>query len=76
MKKPKWQREFTGIVNRNAAAIMCDCGGYAERVNCTEAELEQYNCHRKYECCARAFICVLCNQRWVGRAEAPEMDYD
>lgn len=58
---------------READAIKCPCGGYAERVDCTPEEIEQYNCHRKYECCSRAFICGLCGLRIVGTAEAPEV---
>lgn len=60
---------------RRTQATKCDCGGYAERVKCTVEELEKYNCGRPRECCARAFVCVLCGTRIVGQAEAPEMRY-
>lgn len=64
---------------RDAQAIMCACGGYAEQVNCTEAEIEAYDCGRGRKnglamaCCARAFVCRVCDARIVGTAESPEM---
>lgn len=61
---------------RDSETIRCDCGGEADRVDCTEEENKKYGCGRSYECCSRAFICCICNKRIVGQAEAPEMDSD
>lgn len=62
------------MFDRDAKGIKCECGGYAERVDCTKGELKKYDCGRGYECCARAFKCCLCGKRIAGEAEAPEMD--
>jgi len=61
-------------IDRSAKAIKCECGGYAERVDCTMEELKEFNCGRPFECCARAFVCSICGKRIVGEAEAPDMD--
>lgn len=61
-------------IEKDVEGLKCECGGYAERVNCTPEELEKYNCGRLYECCARAFVCCVCGKRIVGSAEAPEME--
>ena len=60
-------------LDREDKAINCPCGGYAERVKCTPAEIEEWGCGRRYECCARAFVCVICKTRYVGCAPAPDM---
>lgn len=62
---------------RDAEAVPCTCNGYADRVECTAAECREFGCGRDrpgWECCARAFRCRLCGKRFVGSAEAPEMD--
>ncbi len=59
---------------REVGAIECDCGGYAERVDCTKEEIKEYNCGRNYVCCARTFVCKICGERISGKAEAPEME--
>ena len=61
-------------ISRDVEGLKCDCGGYAERVDCTPEELKKYNCGRPYECCARTFVCCICGKRIVGSAEAPEME--
>jgi hypothetical protein len=61
--------------SREADGIECECGGYAQRVDCTKKELQEYNCGRYWECCARAFVCKMCGKRIVGQAEAPEVGY-
>jgi hypothetical protein len=66
--------KITDDIKRSADAIPCPCGGYADRVDCTQNELELYNCGRSRECCARAFVCRVCGKRLVGTAEAPEME--
>lgn len=53
--------------------VACACGGYADRVACTEDERAKFNCGR-WGCCSRAFVCRACGNRIVGMAEAPEMD--
>lgn len=59
---------------RNAYGIACECGGYADKVDCTKEEIKKYNCNNGRECCARAFLCRICKTRIVGKAEAPEME--
>jgi len=65
-------------IDREDNAIACPhCRtGYAERVPCTTEELRIYNCDKKYECCARAFVCGACGYRHVTRAPSPEVDRD
>lgn len=65
--------------SRDAQSAMCACGGYAERVLCTKAEVMKHDCPRgqmfvSTPCCARAFVCRVCGARIVGKAEAPEME--
>jgi hypothetical protein len=67
-------KELNDSVSRETEGIKCFCGGYAERVNTTLEERKKYGCGRSWECCARAFVCCLCNIRLVGSAEAPEME--
>jgi len=72
-----YQKDEKGVlfsIKRELDSIKCICGGYAERVDCTTEELELYNCGRPYECCARAFQCCVCKKRYVGNAQAPDMD--
>lgn len=64
------------LLPRNADAIACPCGGYADRVEATAEEIKAQSCGRSYECCARAFVCRVCKARLVGEAAAPEMDSD
>ena len=60
---------YDGLIDRNAEGIPCqDCQGYADRVDCTPEELNDFNCHRIFQCCARAFVCRLCLKRIVGTA--------
>lgn len=63
---------------RDANAIACECGGYAERDrHMTMDELKNLSCGRDtttYQCCARAFVCRVCKTRYVGSAPAPEME--
>lgn len=62
-------------VGRDVEAVKCDCGGYAERVDCTPDEVRsEYNCGRSHECCCRAFVCCVCKKRILRKAEAPEME--
>lgn len=68
------------LLRRDAEAIKCECGGYAERVVTTPEENLQYGCHRdrppfNFACCARAFVCCICKKRTGATADAPEMDY-
>jgi hypothetical protein len=67
--------EMAGHPPREVEGISCTCGGYAHRAACTEGEIKRYGgCMVGGECCARAFLCAVCATRWVGTAEAPEMD--
>ena len=65
---------LTERITRQADAAACPCGGYADRVECTKQEIQQYGCGRDYECCSRAFVCRACKKRLVGCAESPEME--
>lgn len=67
-------KELSLSVDRNAKSIKCKCGGFAEEVSCSQEEIQKYGCGRSYSCCSRAFVCCLCKIRWVGTAEAPEME--
>lgn len=61
-------------IEREAEGIECPaCHGYAERVEPTDDESQEYGCGRR-RCCARAFVCKVCSERWVGSADAPEME--
>lgn len=67
---------MSGYAPRTTEGISCTCGGYSQRVACTEEEIQRYgNCLAGGECCARAFLCGVCGIRWVGTAEAPESDW-
>jgi hypothetical protein len=69
--------KITYDIKRSADAIPCPCGGYADRVETTTEERDEYGCgfrERLFECCARAFVCRVCGKRLVGTAEAPEME--
>lgn len=76
MAKRMETKKISESVSRQADGIPCECGGYADRVDCTPEEMEEYNCSewKSWECCARAFLCRICKKRLVGRAEAPDMD--
>jgi hypothetical protein len=63
---------------RDKDALRCKCGGYAEAVDSTIEECKEFGCGRDRpgdECCARAFVCVLCGTRYAGSSEAPEMSW-
>lgn len=66
-------KELKEWIRRAHDGIKCDCGGYAEKAEATEEEEEKYGCGRQ-GCCSRAFVCAVCGTRWVGSAEAPEME--
>ncbi len=70
MKTIELQKE----VDRGESGVKCECGGYAERVELTPEEKRKYDCSSG--CCGRAFVCVLCGNRYVGSAESPEMGED
>lgn len=66
--------EIQERLNREMQGVKCSCGGYAERVEPTKEEFDKVGCWNN--CCARAFVCVLCKERLVGKAEAPEYNPD
>jgi len=60
----------------NAEGLECPCGGFMRRDTTTALE-RMHGCGRDKEgreCCARAFVCRLCQKRVFGTAEAPEME--
>lgn len=63
-------------IGREQQGFECpSCHGYCEETECTEDEiLSDLNCGRTYACCCVAFKCKLCGKRWVGKANAPEME--
>lgn len=77
-----WDKERPNVfygMPRDNTALECKCGGYAAREPTTQEERFEFGCGRDQpnnECCARAFVCVLCKARYVGDATAPEMSYD
>lgn len=64
---------LTDPIKREAGAVPCECGGYADRVPCSSEEIKTQGCSRDYECCSRAFVCRICKVRMVGTAEAPDI---
>lgn len=63
------------VYGADADAVECQqCGGYAEGVSCTPEEIKEHGCGGRTACCARAFVCELCDTRIVGSASAPEME--
>lgn len=72
LKYDKWN------IPRALEGVPCECGGFAGIVHCTDDEVNEYGCVRDKpgrECCARAFICMVCGTRHVGQAEAPDYDW-
>lgn len=71
-------KSYPESIGRDEDGIACECGGYADRdYKMTRAELKDRTCGRDtetYQCCARAFVCRVCKTRWLGTAEAPEME--
>lgn len=65
--------ELGHSVKRGLVAVQCACGGYAAATAVTAEEEAKFGCGRP-NCCAVAFVCVLCSARHVGKCEAPEMD--
>jgi hypothetical protein len=65
-------KELADRVNRDADAIPCPCGGYADQVEPTKEESLKYGCKNYFDCCSRAFVCRICKERLVGKADAPE----
>lgn len=64
-------------IERTDNAIPCsNCSGYAERVQCTPLERQEYGCGRSYDCCSAAFVCIQCGNRMVTSLPAPETDFD
>jgi hypothetical protein len=61
-------------VPRDVSIIVCDCGGLADRVECTTAERKEFGCGRHHDCCSRAFVCRRCGRRVAMSCKAPEMD--
>lgn len=65
-------------IERGTEAVPCACGGYCDKVDCTEEECRAFGCGRDRpgsECCAVAFVCRVCKRRYHGYQPAPEMDY-
>ena len=61
-------------LKRDADAVRCPCGGYAEAVEVNADEERALGCGNRGGCCSRAFVCGVCGKRLAGKAEAPEME--
>lgn len=61
-------------MERGDKAIPCECGGYCDKVDCTDEERKEFNCGRSYDCCSVAFVCRICKTRYAGTQPAPEME--
>lgn len=77
----KTVRDGFTYLGRELAAVPCQCGGYCDRVPCTQEEMNEHGCRsdrhkaETYErpaCCARAFVCRVCGRRYAGSAESPD----
>jgi hypothetical protein len=69
---------YDGWFPKDADDIKCPACkvGYAERVRCTPEEFKEYNCKRRYESCARTFVCAACGYRRPRRGSIKtDMDY-
>jgi hypothetical protein len=60
------------IESERTTGVKCECGGYAESVEATDAEDDEYGCGRR-GCCLGAFVCGLCGKRILAKFPAPEM---
>lgn len=63
------------LIPRNQLGVKCQkCGGYSEGVDCTKEEISLQDCGRNYAHCISAFVCGLCNTRFLCNLKAPEME--
>ena len=69
------QVDPTHELERTDKVVPCQCGGAMDRVDCTTEEMQQYNCGKSWECCARAFVCRICKKREACSAPSPEVEY-
>ncbi len=69
----RMNEDGTFEIERDDDAFPCPkCKGYADRVECTKEEREQYGCGRSYDCCSIAFVCIKCGHRFAMSLPAPE----
>lgn len=62
-------------ISRGANGAPCPCGGYADKADVTEDEIKKYQtCGSSFACCIGAFICRVCEKRFLVNLPAPEMD--
>lgn len=64
-------KEITGEIGRFQDSYECECGGFCALDELTAQEEKDYGCGRS-GCRARAFVCRLCQTRYVGRVSTPE----
>lgn len=61
-------------IERYADGVPCQCGGYADEVDCTKEEINSdMNCGRSFACCVGAFVCRVCKKRIVASLNAPDI---
>lgn len=65
-------KEVVERIDREVRGIPCPCGGYADQVRVTEEESKKYGCKNYSDCCSRAFVCRICKERLVGKADSPD----
>lgn len=61
-----------GYLPRDVPAHKCACGGYCEEAETTPEEFKQVGCTRGKGCCDKAFVCIICRKRYIGKLEAPD----
>lgn len=59
---------------KGTTAIECECGGFCAEVECTHEEIREFGCGLGRTCCVKAFVCKLCQKRYVRKLEAPDYE--
>ena len=64
------------VFPRDVEAIPCPrCNGYCDEVEMTKEEIAQHDCGKGHQCCAKVFICRVCDSRIITKLEAPEANF-
>jgi len=75
----KMNKNGTFEIERNDYAFPCPkCGGYSGKVSCTKEEKVKYGCYIDKlgsDCCAIAFICNKCGNRFAMSRPSPECNW-
>ena len=60
---------------RDIAKVICLCGGEPIESATTDKERQKYGCpydDDNHGCCVKAYVCPVCETRWVFSLEAPD----